>query len=112
MKVQTQETTAKNFFRLKKPKTKDPKSVFLCNNTAELARKRDKQKKFKRQQKRTRELKEIPATNNNTINAIKKKKSVTPVKSHVLTAIRKATMPATALSQKTSIGLGNLRTND
>ena len=111
-KVQTQGTAAKNFSRPKKPKTKDPKSVPPGDDPAEPAKKEDKQKRFKCQQERTRELKKTPATGNNIVNAAKKKKSVTPVRLRVSTAIRKATMPATALSQKTSVGLGNLRVDD
>lgn len=72
LKVQTQETTAKYFSRLKKPKIKDPKSTPPCNNITESAKKKDKQKKFKRQQKRTNKSKKTPTTVNNTINATKK----------------------------------------
>ena len=41
------------------------------------------------------------------LTSLKKRRSVTPVKSHISTVIRKATIPATVPSQKTSIGLGN-----
>ena len=73
-KVQTQGTTAKNFSHLEEPKIKDPKSVLLRNNPAEPVKKKDKQKKFKRRQKCTRESKKTPATSDNTIDAAKKKK--------------------------------------
>ena len=43
---------------------------------------------------------------------LRKKRSMISVKSHVSTAIRKATMPTTVPSQKTSVGLGNLRAGD
>ena len=42
----------------------------------------------------------------------RKKRGVTLVRSRVSTAIRKTTMPATAPSQKISVGLGNLCTGD
>ena len=42
----------------------------------------------------------------------RKRKNVIPVRSRVSTAIKKATMPATAPSQKTSIGLGNFYAGD
>lgn len=42
----------------------------------------------------------------------KRKKSVISVRSYVLTAIRKITIVATVLSQKTIIGLDNLCAND
>ena len=73
-KVQTQKTAAKDSSRLEKLKTKDPKSVPPHDNLAELAKKKDKQKRFKRWQERTREPKETRATSNNTIDAAKKKK--------------------------------------
>lgn len=41
-----------------------------------------------------------------------KKKGVTLVKLHVSTRIKKTTMPATILSQKTSIDFNNFWTND
>ena len=73
-KVQTQETAAKDFSHSEKPKTKNPKSVTSRDNPAELAKKKDKQKRFKHRQERIRKPKETPATGNNTINAAKKKK--------------------------------------
>ena len=72
--MQTQKTAAKDFSRPKKPKTKDLKSVPLHDDPAEPAKKKNKQKRFKRQQECTKKSKEIPATSNNTINAAKKKK--------------------------------------
>ena len=72
--MQTQRTSVKDYSRSEKPKTKDLKSVPLHNNPAEPAKQEDKQKRFKRQQERTREPKKTPATGNNTINAVKKKK--------------------------------------
>ena len=74
LKVYTQETTAKDFSCPNKPKIKNPKSVPPYNNPAELAKKENKQKKFKRPQKRTKEAKETLATDDNTVNAAKKKK--------------------------------------
>ena len=47
LKIQTQ--GSKNFFRLKKPKFKDPKSALLRNNVAKLPKKdnrKDKKKRF------------------------------------------------------------------
>ena len=41
-KIQIQEITAKNFSHLKEPKTKDPKLVFLHDNTAKPAKKKNK----------------------------------------------------------------------
>ena len=72
--MQTQGITVKNSFCPGKPKTKDLKSVFLRDNTAEPAKKENKQNRFKCQQERTRELKETPATGINTIDTAKKKK--------------------------------------
>ena len=43
---------------------------------------------------------------------LRKRRSIIPVRSRVLTAIGKATILATAPSQKTSVGLGNLRAGD
>ena len=74
LKVQTQETTVKDSSYPKKPKTKDLKSVPLHDNLAELAKKEDKQKRFKRQRERIREPKETPATGDNIVNTAKKKK--------------------------------------
>ena len=42
----------------------------------------------------------------------KRRRGVTLVKSRVSTVIKKATLLTTALSQKTSVGLGNLRAGD
>ena len=72
-KVQTQETAVKDSSRPEKPKTKDPKSVPLCDDPAEPAKKEDKQKRFERRQERIRQPKKTPATGDNTINAVKKK---------------------------------------
>ena len=44
--------------------------------------------------------------------SLRKKRSMTPVKLHVLTVIRKVTILATIPSQKTSMGLDNLCTNN
>ena len=72
-KVQTQETTAKDFYRPKKPKTKETKYVYAnVAEPSESAKKKDKQKRLKRRQKCTREQKKTPATDNNAINAFKK----------------------------------------
>ena len=109
LKVQTQRITAKDYSRLEKPKTKDLKSAFLHGNIVELAKKKNKQKKFKCWRKCTRKSKETPATSNNIVNATKKKKSVTLVKSYVLIVIKKVTLPAIIPSQKTSVDLDNLR---
>ena len=111
-KMQIQGTAVKDSSRPEEPKTKDPKLVLPCDNPAEPAKKEDKQKRFKRWQKRIRESKETPAIDDNTVDTTKKKKSVTLLRSHVSTAIRKATMPAIAPSQKTSVGFGNLRAGD
>ena len=73
-KMQTQGTTVKDSFRPEEPKTKDPKSVSPCDDPAEPAKKEDQQKRLKRRQERTRELKKTPATGDNTIDAAKKKK--------------------------------------
>lgn len=62
-----------NLSRLKKPTAKNLKSASLCDNIVESAKKKDQQKKLKRWQKRTRELKETQVTGNNNINTIKKK---------------------------------------
>ena len=110
--MQTQGITTKDFFHPEEPKTKDPKSVPPHDNIAELPKKKNKQKRFKCQQECTKEIKETPAIGNNTVDTAKKRRSVTPVRSHVLTAIRKATIQATVSSQKTSINLGNLCAGD
>ena len=73
-KVQIQGTAAKDSSRPEEPKTKDPKLVPPRDNLAEPAKKEDKQKRFKRQQERTREPKKTPATGNNTVDAANKKK--------------------------------------
>ena len=73
-KVQTQGTAAKDSSLLEELKTKDPKSISLHDKLAEPAKKENKQKKFKRQWERTREPKETPAIDNNTVDAAKKKK--------------------------------------
>ena len=71
--MQTQGIITKNSSRPKKPKTKDLKSVPQRDNIVTLAKKKDKQKRFKCQQKRIREPKVTPATDNNTVKATKKK---------------------------------------
>ena len=73
-KVQTQGTAVKDSSRPEEPKTKDPKSVPPRDDSAEPAKKEDKQKRWKPQQERTREPKETSATGNNTVDASKKKK--------------------------------------
>ena len=73
-KMQTQETTAKDFFRSEELQIKNPKSALLHNNIAEPAKKKNKQKKFKRQQERIKEPKNTSATGNNIVNTTKKKK--------------------------------------
>ena len=72
--MQTQETTAKDFSYSEKPKTEDLKSVLPYDNTAEPAKKENKQKRFKRQQECIKEPKETSAIGNNTIITNKKKK--------------------------------------
>ena len=111
-KMQTQGIIANNFSRLEEFKTKDPKSVPPCDNPVEPAKKENKQKKFKRQREHTSEPKETPTIGDNTVNAAKKKKSVILIRSRVSTAIKKATMPAIASSQKTSVSLGNFCIGD
>ena len=88
-KVQTQGTTTKDFSYLKEPKTKDLKSVPLCDNPAEPAKKKDKQKRFKQRQKCTRQPKKIPATGDNTVNVVKKKKKRDTSKVMCFTYIKK-----------------------
>ena len=105
--MQTQKITTKDFSYLKKLKSKNLKSVPPCDNTTKPAKKKSKQKRFKCQQKRIREPKKIPAIGNNTINTTKKRKSVILIRSRISAMIRKATMPVTAPSQKTSVGFGN-----
>ena len=72
--MQIQETTANNSSFLEEPKTKDFKSALPRDNTAEPAKKKDKQKWFKHQQDHIKEAKETLAIGNNTVNATKKKK--------------------------------------
>ena len=74
LKLQTKGITAKDSSRPEEPKTKDLKSVPPRDNTAQPAKKEDKQKRFKCQWERTRKTKRIPVTSNNTGNAAKKKK--------------------------------------
>ena len=73
-KIQTKETIAKDFSRSEKPKIKDPKLVFLCDNIANPAKKEYKQKRLKCQQKYIRKSKKILAIGDNIIDATKKKK--------------------------------------
>ena len=109
---------SKNSFCHKKPKSKDPKSAPLHDNTAELPKKDNKKDKKKRFQGQKREYienqkEQTLAISIITINVSKiKRRSVTLVRSYISTGIRKATLPTTAPSQKTSIGLGNLRAGD
>ena len=49
LKMQTLETTAKDFFCFEESKYKDLKSVLLYDNTTELVKKENKQKKLKLQ---------------------------------------------------------------
>ena len=104
--------------RLKEIKLKDPKSAPLRDNAAELLKKDDKKNKKKKFQSQRQEhigerKEQILATNVNTTNVLKKKRrGVTLVKSHISIMIKKATLSTTALSQKTSVGLGNLYAND
>ena len=71
--MQTQETIAKNFFRLKQSKLKEIKSVRAnAAKFSKLAKKKDKQKMFKRRRKCIRESKETLVTSNNAINSSKK----------------------------------------
>ena len=72
--MQTLGTTAKDFSCFKKTKTKDSKSALPYDNTAELAEKKDKQKKFQYRHKHIRVPKETLAIGNNTVNITKKKK--------------------------------------
>ena len=73
-KVQTQETTAKDFFRPKEPKSKDTKAVRA--DAVELLEQNKKDKKDWRNKKRKfrerKEPKKTLATGNNVINASKK----------------------------------------
>ena len=78
LKMQTQGTTAKDFSCPEEPKTKDLKSVPLRNNLAEPAKKKNKQKRFKCRREHIKEPKETPVIGDNTVDATKKKKSVTP----------------------------------
>ena len=111
-KVQIQGTTAKDSSCFEKPKTKNFKSVSPYDNIAMPAKKKNKQKRFKYKQKCIKKLEKIPAISNNIVNATKKKKSVTLVKSRISTAIKKATILGTASSQKISIDLSNLCAGD
>ena len=70
--MQIQKTIAKDFSHPKKPKTKNSKSTPLYNNTMELVKKKNKQKKFKCRQEYIKKPKKTPATGDNTIDAIKK----------------------------------------
>ena len=72
---------------------------------------KDKKKRFRDQRRKyTGERKEqTPVTSINITNVSKKKKrGVTLVRLRISIAIKKATLQAIALSQKTSISLGNL----
>ena len=115
-KMQTQ--GSKNSFCPKKLKPKNLKSTLSRDNAVKLPKKnnrKDKKKRFRGQrQKHTREQKkQTSITSVNTINVLKKRrKSVALIRLHVSIAIRKATLPATALSQKTCINLGNLYAGD
>ena len=99
----------------KKTKLKDPKLALSHNNMAESPKKNNKKDKKKRFRGQIREYtgeqtEQTPATSINTINVSKKRrKSMTLVRLRVSTAIRKVTLLAIAPSQKTSVGLGNLR---
>ena len=114
LKVQTQGSTAKDFFRLEKPKAKKTKSV--CADAAEPSEQDKKDKKDRQDKKRKfrkrKERSNTPATGNNTIDALKKRKRteiVILVESRVITAIRRTTLQILASSQKTSVSLGNFR---
>ena len=63
-------------------------------------------KNILRNQKKSWPLAIIPLT------LLKKRKSMTPIKLRISTTIKKATLLATALSQKTCINIGNLHTDD
>ena len=93
VKVQTQGTTVKDPCP-EKAKTKDPKPILFCINAVEPSKQekkdqKDKKKKFRqrRQQKNT------PATSDNAIDVLKKRRRQALVKSRVLSVIRKATTP-------------------
>ena len=76
----------------KKAKIKDLKPILSCINAAESSeqeKKDQKEKKKKFWQKK--ERKNTPATDDNTIDALKKGKNETSVKSRILPAIKKAT---------------------
>ena len=76
LKVQTQGTTAKDFFCSEKPKAKETKSVRA--NIAESSEQDKKDKKDRRNKKQRfwerKEWSDTPAIGNNTIDASKKKK--------------------------------------
>ena len=57
--MQTQRTTIKNFFYFEISKIKNLKSAPLRDNTAKPAKKKNKQKKFKRRQKCTKKSKKL-----------------------------------------------------
>ena len=111
--MQTQKITIKNP-NPKKTKAKDPKLALLCTNAAEFLEQDRKNKKKRTKEYReniTQEQKEqILVTGNNIIDAFKKEKSVTSIRSCIFIAIKMATILASAQDlKKTSIGLGNFR---
>ena len=110
-KVKTQGSNHKNLPRSKESKSKDPKSAPPRDNMMELA-------------KKVGEKKSLKGTSENALGSRKnsprtlarpqrrKKRGVTLVRLYISSAIRKATMPAIAPSQKTSVGFNNLYAGD
>ena len=101
LKVQTQGTTAKDFFYPEESRAKETKSVYIdAAKPSELAKKKDKQKNLKCQWKHIREPKKTPVTDDNAINASRRtrKRSMTLIRLRASNTIKKATIPITALS--------------
>ena len=115
-KVQTQ--GSKNLSRPKKTKPKDPKSAPSHDDTAESPKKDDGKDKKKGSEVKGKNILESrksrfrPLMSTPPMSQRKRRRSVTLVRLRVSTVIRKATLPITAPSQKTSVGFDNLRAID
>ena len=112
LKVQTQGTSAKDFFHSEKPKTKDPnQSLHVITRQSRLRRKTSRKDLNSNKNALENERKPWPLVTT-LLTPLKKRRSMTLVRSCVSTAIRKATIPAIAPSQKTSVSFSNLYAGD
>ena len=108
--MQTSGFSHKNSLCSKKSKIRDPKQAPICGNVAEPAKKNNKKKKL--QGDRQEQNKQTPAISVNIKTPKKNKKRRDLREFTCFNCNKKATMPVTLQSQKTSVYLGNLRTNN